>query len=442
MELNIIHNIDAEAIVLEEKNKFLEYVFSMFTQFYGSEKISDMTRVLISNMGKGVLAINREGNISAIRDLTVSQLTLGNTEWMSKLDKKGIYVLDTYKIYSNALTINGTKMQTDDYMGYVCDDEKSRLHPDIKIKFKEIIKPLEKHYKKYVDFGYSILKFIPEHTIKEHQYVYDKKTDLLFCNNFIEDDLRHPIDLYEKHSKKINKERNKLQIEIINNDELCCYYIKIGNEVNKIISTKSAIEHNQIRFIKHINDLAVIDKIVPLEEAESLGLYKTRNEAANNGDANYLIKQKEKELEQQKLDFEAFKLNTNKEIEELKLKNVITTNDHNIKKQNLELDIMVRKFNFDMKKDEFKFDMEKSKAEIDRKYQIDKYEIEMAMIVKKYMSEIMKINFEKEKQNYDLETLERKAEAEHRKNMFDTGNNVLNTTANVIKNILTLMKFV
>lgn len=308
----------------------------------------DVTTHVVSTMGDGFYTLNDRDIALPIRK-NVSMIEFGKENFsnkiMSESQGKGIYIIERYNIYDT----------------YAVDvDALLAYYTTISNITKETIDELN-HKLKYCNISsYATIRFvtyISERDIKYYNNVYAPGPNLVISRGLPDKDVYHPRSRRYNNKaineivKELKNHDTAITIDIIdNNNPNKPYYMKVGSRVCRVMSRTNELKTSGVEMAIKINNY-IEDSITchPLDDIESLGIYKSETSAMCDGDINEAMDIAKLNLEKEKIDGLRIKNKIeNKKVdnEELKLinaKQTIHNDSINIINDSVNLDISKQK---------------------------------------------------------------------------------------------------
>jgi len=338
----------------------------------------DRTRYVFTNMGNDIYMLDANNIVSPVR----YKHSLTNMGVISILEKtfniksleKGIFVVDYIHMYN---TPNTKYAPILDY--YMSSD-----NVEISSKEKEKLLKLltQKVGRQYASkMTIRLINFIPASALDEYNYVYSKAVGLCFTNGELTEAFTHPSSKHytECYKEVTDKHRNVIVIDIVNNEKDTSYFMKIGNQITRVLSRQDPTAKSGCTVVIKKNGSKGITKKVPLSDTRSLGVYKTHDEAYAAGDISLMNEKEKIEIEKQKIKNEMEKLKTDIELYRLKAKVEFNTNE-----QKLQMSIL------DMRSKLLSIKAEEIKVVLGIKQANSKYYAELSYMYKKQEIEITK----------------------------------------------------
>lgn len=332
----------------------------------------DYTKHVVSTMGKGLTVLNERNIALPIREssnMDLLGLNRCNEEDRDKSGGRGVYVIERFLIH--------------DILG-VDVEELVKYYSNITNFSSNTLKNVRSNIFNCTPNSPVVIRlvtFIPEHDIEEYKYVYSSTTNLAIINGSPNNHTVHP-DSYLMREKKSKDVLNDLDhptviiLEVIDNDNPHKpYFINVGDEPYRILSTMSTTKPNGANIKIKLNDkikrdVSVIDK----KDFSNVGIYDTLDEAVIKGDVDKIITMKKLNQEDKKLLQEDKKLNQedNKlKISVMKLKQEALVLEYNkIKlthdKYALNIDKELKKITYKNTLVKFRFDYINHQLTLDR----------------------------------------------------------------------------
>lgn len=276
---------------------------------------------------------------------------------------------------------------------------------------------------------FRIITYIPEKIVYEKRRIYHPDSGLLVGFGPISERTQHPCnDSFTEEFKKLYCDgQNFVEIEVIDNHSNEEYWIKIGNNLFKLDPTRNTdrAEAGHIDF--HVNNATIAKyKSTSLDDLQTLGIYKSKQEAEAEGNLEFKLKILEMENKQQAIENERIRL----EQEVKKLQN----DKERLEVEKAKLSLDRYKINIDYKITEQKYKYELSKMVLEIKHVKDKltlfkYGAVLDLMKKKFDMEY-NIKIKDDKFNYSTE------------NSFENISNTQNIITSALKTTKLLMDFV
>jgi hypothetical protein len=324
----------------------------------------DYTQYLFSTMGKGVNAMYPNNMVLPIRLKTTLNGYGMYAEIAKHLGKNnvsnGIYIVEYFTIRSDATTIGESAI--DYYL------ESHNINIDYNVT-EHIIKTLGERKGNRIppEIQLRLVNFIGEKALHEHTNVFVPGPNIVLINGNINPGLIHPNSVTDKAvtNKLQNMEGNNIiYLEIIDNDNTIPYFIKIGNDVHKILSHKDPTKINGgYMSIKKNGSYQTDDNRCGISDLSGMGIYRTYDQAITEGDTAKLAEVRKLELDLSKIKLEYDKMSYERE------------------KLRLEMEHYKEKHELEMHKKRVETNLVYGKGMTDLHITLSKFKIEMATLM-------------------------------------------------------------
>lgn len=353
-------------------------------------KNPDRALYVFSNMADNNLSVIHNNNmVTGVRnkrglnsvDLH-NEITQRTQRTSSYTSCTGVYVVETYTIYNDGsanldrILKYYTNSLSIEYPKDVIDNILKELHNKITVN----------RYSPVIEL--RIVIFIPDYEINRVGYMYIPGANIVIAKGNI-DNVAHPNSRAYKDRGKHNNNigTTNINIELVDND-MVSYYFKIGDEVIKLFSDKNS-EREQGGYIEiRRGDSVIKSTKLKLEELNTIGLYKSYDDANASGDIKAKVELEKLSYEYskleynyKKLDYDYNKLITGYEHQRMKLE---AENNHMNTKHNIEVSNMQNKHKMEMAKKYIDTSLDISKYELDTKLMLTKYRVEHDILLTKF----------------------------------------------------------
>jgi hypothetical protein len=329
-----------------------------------------------STMGKGLHAMYPNNMATPIRDKpNLNGQHMTNILW-SKLDKtssrNGVYIIEYYTIHNDQS--GGITPLIDYYLNT------TKLINNLDIQ-KELNDALATRKGKLVplDMKLRIITFVEEADILKHTNIYVPGANIVVCKGNL-NMVSHPTSNYASDAvSTVDKadSNNVIYIDIIDNENHSPYFIKIGNDVHKILSVKDSSKQDGCFMVIKKNGAYSADTIsCGLDNLQEIGIHTSYNDALSDGNVAKLTEIKKIELEHNKIQLEYKKLEHEMEKMKREMEHLREKHAMEIEKKSLELLLMEEKALLDALILTSKFVLDTTQARIKHSYDMNKARVD------------------------------------------------------------------
>jgi len=320
-----VHTLDSEmtAVVDEVSNNDAIYNGQNHEQAYGTYvsciddfeyQHHDTKRSIFTNISKHISVICNNNMVLPVRYkrsldgiMTKSQL---EQAFKVKNIGKGVFIVDYYYIYNNSTT--DIKSILEHYANSNTLEFASAINQEV---VNKLIQKKSKNRPPIIEL--RLITYIPEASLLEHGYVYSNSTNLLIVNGELRDSLYHPSSLkYKEDVKDITDDfKNVIVLDIIDNDSDKQYFLKVGNSVYQMYSSKDNSRKNgAVLTVKKNGGKENIVTNCSLEQVgEIIGAFTTREKADTLGNMSLVLEERKLTIEKEKFNLELAKMNHEKQ---------------------------------------------------------------------------------------------------------------------------------
>ena len=325
--------------------------------------IVDYKYYLFSTMGKNVKAMNSRNMVLPIREKnSINNPMTYNTILDNKITNNltnGIYVAEYYAF--NAIM---SPNEENNLFEYYINSSNLQYSNNTILHIKDFFNTINANRgvnKLLTNKGIRIITFIPENELIEHNLVYNKATDLLFIYGDVNDDIKHPSTIPINEDKPLTTANEVfVSIELIDNETNEARWIKVGSEIVKVLPSKNNMQGRMAKIAINRNNVNILTKTAEPEDYESLGFYKSKEDAITNNDPNAQIALQELEYKKQDIEYKMNKLETEKE--------------------NAVKELEAIKLKYEKEKEKYELDIAKMKLEMEHKEKLNEMEIERTIV--------------------------------------------------------------
>jgi len=373
----------------------------------------DYKQYLFSTMGKGISAVHHNNMVTAVRSkpsLTSAYMhgVLSNYIKESGRLTYGVYIINEYAIYNDGN--NDIASMLNHYTTSVQLD----LDDDTIISILSQAQMLEGTRLPY-KITFRIVTFIPEAYINTYSYIYSKNANLLIAKGDLHDCMHPHSKGYKDQGYQTDElVKNNISIEIVDNESNKPYYIKVGKDVVTLFPTADNTRHNGVVMNYRRNNADIGEAKSTLVDINSIGVYKTQEEAYAEGDLKLsherdkLLHERDKlRMDKDKLsyDYKKLEVDYNKlEAENTKLR---YETDTVIRKNRHELLLGEMKLNNELKLGEMKRTNELSSGEMKLRHELSTFTLKETATIHREMISLKKAALDMTRQELAYErTLE------------------------------------
>lgn len=257
---------------------------------------------LFSTMGKNICAINNSNILHTVREKNPlkNSVNLHNLQEVmsAEFDGDGIWIAEYYKV---PLIIG---INVEQYLSHYIDNMSIAYDDSVK---EDIIQTLKDHYgrtmaTKALGLTFRIITFIPKSEIVDKKCVYSKETNLVFTTLNNIGSIKHPNTINDPDMEYPETSNTSILFDVIDNKGNTPYYIKVGNNIHKLIPNKSPVKENGATITVR-NKEFITDQInLNPSDYSDAGIYTSYNECLTNGDVRLLLEEKELDFKHLELD--------------------------------------------------------------------------------------------------------------------------------------------
>lgn len=361
-------------------------------------KKPDREQYIFTNIGKGLTTLYSNNIITPIRTKFKSNVYHISTE-LAKITKskeipKGVFIIDYYNIYNDAFT------DIESIIRYYTHCDNIEYTDEIVRDITSII--TTKEYKiRPTMYQFRIITFVDEESINEHSYVYVPTSDIVIAKGEISNSITHPNSKTYKDSNAhlVKENKNIFIIEIIDNESINPYFIRIGNETHRIYPTKDHTQSNGGRVTAKRNGSLITATSCKLNElGAAVGIYRSKDEAEHEGSITKKLELFKLSLEFEKLRVDNAKIKSDydsllrkNEIEEMLHKQKLEIGELDIVKKRIEHEMIYRKAIMDVKLSVLKNGMDFNQTLLKHGIERTKFDLDYAVKVISVFNSLFKI---------------------------------------------------
>ena len=370
-------HLDEMAIVVDEEDN-CDIIFSTDSGIKFEQEYPDYKQYVFSTIQQGVIEAMRPNNmVMPVRFAPSLQSRFHNRLDTKKhgSESSGVYIVE----YFSTRTLSPGQSYMRQFEYYFNDAVVLNNNSYLKNKLHKLGEEFSKRTTRYSPISYvRIITFIPNNVITSNRAVFVRHAGLVIGRGLREYCL-HPFSREASYltSKDIREAKNYIDIDIIDNSTNNKYYVKTGNKVIELDSSRDINKTEGVSFKIVQNGDVIQNEYCNLNEApEKLGVYNSKEDADFNGD---YIKARELEIKNKELETKinnaetALQKSTNElnkayvEIDKLKLEqdNIMWESEasrikhkYNLEKINHER----RNIELSMDADELRYEVDKAKA--------------------------------------------------------------------------------
>lgn len=398
-------------------------------------KKPDKEQYIFSTMGNKLYTMYSNNMILPIRPKDKLKFSyLLNNRLLSKEDKKegrGVYIIDYYRI-SSMVAFDPNFLQN--LISYYQTSES--IYPN-KIEIQDQIQTmlLTNKTKDAFKLPHTVLRvvtFVPEREIQKHQYVFIPTSDIVIGYGYIDSKMLHPNSPIAKEKNRVTTStvKNFIEIDIVDTVNGSNRYIKVGNKLISLKASRDSSREDKGTMTVYKDNIPMETYTEGLEDLENtLGIYKTEEEAMANGDIASQLNIKKLDLEKEKYERDLEKLKI--EYDKLRLSKELLEKEHEhalrklaSEKVILEMKtyVTVRQQMIDIQRKTFEMECAMDSYRIKKEYDIHKYKLDMA-----YLEE--ELDMLRVKHKLDMELHKQKSEHVEHNNLLTFGRELLTTTS-------------
>lgn len=320
---------------------------------------SDYSAYYFSTMGDDVHALHSNNMITPIRKKMSINTYRAYDKLMNGLrltkPENGIYIVEYYNFYNNS------RVQGDKILNHYLTTDNIEYSEKVVEDILNTLRAAKGKRGVYTNTKIRIITFVSEMDLRDQHYLYIKGPNIVLTYGEIDSSVSHPMsNNYNLSTSKqtLLKEKvdNVVLVEIVNNTDPTPYFIKIGNDIQKIYPNKSTEYQEGICVSTKRNGVIISDRTVDLPEHEQLGIYRSREACISNGDIKVLLEKETLDHERDKLDFEYKKLKSAYDKLVIEKDGMITKNEHD--KLMAEVKLNTARIEFNKKEYDHEYDKE------------------------------------------------------------------------------------
>jgi len=229
-------------------------------------------------------------------------------KYLDGVKGNGVYIVEQYTL------ANLTRASVPPILDYYAQSRGISYHTPAIERIKEMISSSITKKGRFITLTLRLLTYLPIEIIKTNTYTYINGPGLVIVHGDVPNNLHHPyspINLEEGIVNPVTDDGSvSIDISIIDNDNKPYYYM-LGNDVKvvrPVHTKKNAVLPLGCSVTTKRGRVIIDEKFLPLEEFETNGFYRSKEQCLYNGDKALVLEEAKHDIELKKVRLELEKL--------------------------------------------------------------------------------------------------------------------------------------